>query len=498
LRLRLGATVAILACLGAAAFASSAQAVLLVATNGTGLTSLDSSSTGVTSSVPISGLQAGETLVGMDFRPSDGQLYGIGSASRIYRLNPASGVAVQVGTAGAFALNGTAFGMDFNPVADRIRSVSNAEQNLRLSPIDGTLSGTDSALNPAGNVVAAAYSNNFAGATATTLYDIDSASGMLVIQNPPNNGTLATVGSLGLGTNLNENIGLDIAGVDGVAYATITTGGTSKLYTVNLATGASTLVGTIGTGATPYLGVTAATSAVVGFDSPSASATEGGNATLTVSRAGPTSGAVTVDYSTASGTAGSGQDFGPTSGTLSWAAGDSTPKAITVPITDDAASEGAETFNVTLSNPTGGAMVRSPATATVTIEASDQQPQQAPGPGPDVKKPLVTTSIKKTQRLSTVFKRGAAFKATTSESCVLTADMLLSKRTAKRLKLSRRIARKRTTLAAGTRSLRLKPTRKAARKLRRLRKVGATLTASCVDPAGNRGAAKSHSLTLKR
>jgi Domain of unknown function (DUF4394)/Calx-beta domain len=507
MRARLRLSLGVLVCLGAAAFSSSAQAIPLVATNGSSLSRFDSGALASVTTVAVSGLQAGETLVGIDFRPADAQIYGIGSTSRVYRLNILTGVATQVGTAGQFTLNGTAFGTDVNPVSDGIREVSNTEQNLRLNPIDGTLSGTDTALNPPGNVVAAAHSNNFVGATATTLYDIDSAAGTLLTQNPPNNGTLATVGSLGLGPTLNEAIGFDIAGENGLAYATITTGGISRLYSLNLTTGAATLAssnaGTIGTGSTPFLGVTA-TPKTVAFDSASAAASEGGTATLTVSRQGPATGAVTVDYATSSGSAGSGEDFEPASGMLSWANGDSTSKPIAVAIKDDAEPEVAETFTVTLSNPTAGTTVAPPAAATVTIGASDQ-PQQPAQPLPlplvDLSGPVLSTSAKTPQRLGTVLKRGAAFKATTSEACLFTADLRLAKRLAKRLKLPQRIARKQAILAAGSRALRVRPTRSASRKLRRLRRlrrVGVTLVASCVDVAGNRGVAKGRKLTLRR
>jgi len=66
-----------------------------------------------------------------------------------------------------------------------------------------------------------------------------------------------------LSTNLNQAIGFDISGLTGTAYASITTGGISRLYTINLTTGAATLassnVGAIGSGTTPFLGLTAAT-----------------------------------------------------------------------------------------------------------------------------------------------------------------------------------------------------------------------------------------------
>jgi hypothetical protein len=336
------------------------------------------------------------------------------------------------------------------------------------------------------------------GATATTLYDIDSAAGTLVTQNPPNNGTLSTVGSLGVGTNLNEAIGFDIAGENGIAYAAMTTGGISRLYTVNLTTGAVTIQssngGAIGSGTTPFLGLTA-TPKTVAFDSATLAAGEGGTATLTVSRRGPATGALTVDYATSPGSAGSDQDFEPASGTLSWANDESGSKPIAVPIKDDAEQEGSETFTVTLSNPTAGTTIEPPATATVIIDASDQP---APPPLGDVSKPVLSTSAKSRQRLKTVLRRGAAFTATTNEACLFTGDLRLSKRLAKRLKLPRRIGRKLAVLPAGSRALKVKPTRRAARKLRRLRRVGVTLAASCLDAAGNRGVASGRKLTLRR
>ena len=77
---------------------------------------------------------------------------------------------------------------------------SDTEQNIRLNPNDGSLvTPADTNLsyatgdahfgaNP--NVVGSAYTNNFAGATATTLYDIDSNLDILVYQDPPNAGLL--------------------------------------------------------------------------------------------------------------------------------------------------------------------------------------------------------------------------------------------------------------------------------------------------------------------
>jgi hypothetical protein len=239
------------------------------------LVTFDSSTPGAPlTSVGVTGLQTGEFVLGIDRRPATGVLYGLGSTSRLYTINATTGVATQVGSAGAFSLSGTAFGFDFNPVVDRIRVVSTTGQNLRLNPNDGTLTGTDTSLAYVGGDpnagatprdVAAAYTNNFSGALTTTLFGIDSILDTLVRQGSPNGspispntGQLFTIGPLGVDTS--DLAAFDISGLSGTAYAAFTapTGSASQLYTVNLATGAATLVGTIGTGVT-LSGLAAAT-----------------------------------------------------------------------------------------------------------------------------------------------------------------------------------------------------------------------------------------------
>jgi hypothetical protein len=195
--------------------------------------------------VTITGLQPGENVLGIDFRPATGQLYALGSTSRIYVLNVVTGAAAPVDGTFTPALNGTDFGFDFNPTVDRIRVVSDAEQNIRLNPDTGAVAATDLPITPAGNVVGSAYTNNFAGATTTVLYGIDSGTDQLVIQNPPNDGTVTPVGTLG--TDTNGNVGFDIAPGSGIAYASLTSGVVSSLYTINLSTGVATLVGAIPT-----------------------------------------------------------------------------------------------------------------------------------------------------------------------------------------------------------------------------------------------------------
>jgi hypothetical protein len=229
------------------------------------LETFDSATPGtIIGSVGVTGLQTGETLLGIDVRPANGVLYGLGSTSRLYTINPVTGAVTQVGSAGAFTLSVTAFGFDFNPAVDRIRVFSNTGQNLRLNPNDGTLTGTDTALAYAAGdpnagatprAVGGAYVNNFAGAGTTTLYDVDSTLDVLVRQGSangspvsPNTGQLFTVGALGFNTS--DLVGFDVSGASGIAYASLTApaGNFSQLFTINLDTGAATLVGTIGGG----------------------------------------------------------------------------------------------------------------------------------------------------------------------------------------------------------------------------------------------------------
>jgi len=100
-----------------------------------------------------------------------------------------------------------------------------------------------------------------------------------------------------------------------------------------------------------------------------------GNASvaITVNRSGDASSSTMVDYATSNGTATAGSDYTNTSGTLTFAAGELN-KTITVPIINDNLYEAAnETFNLTLSNSTNGALITS-ATTVVTINDDDSKP----------------------------------------------------------------------------------------------------------------------------
>jgi hypothetical protein len=210
------------------------------------------------------------TLVGLDFRPATGDLYGVGSNSAVYRINPTTGIAVPEnanpdGTPIPFtpALMGTKFGFDFNPTVDKIRVTSDVGENLRLNVDEGTLLSKDGNLNPGmPQVVGSAYTNSsfapFANRpTATTLYALDAATSQLFVQNPPNAGTLTNGQDVGFKVGL--DVGFDIAGADNVGYVANRRPGArgSTLYRVNVLTGRSKSLGTIANGRRVITGLAA-------------------------------------------------------------------------------------------------------------------------------------------------------------------------------------------------------------------------------------------------
>ncbi len=174
----------------------------------------------VIGSVMITGLQSGEQIVGIDFRPATGELFALGSKSRIYVIDPSTGNAkfiaalttIPMGstTAVPLSLSGTSFGVDFNPAVDRIRIVSNTGQNLRVNPTNGVTI-VDGSINPQpASVNAVAYDNNDRDpGTGTELYALDISSKQLFEIDPPNNGTL--IDPLEVKLKITGDGGFDIA-----------------------------------------------------------------------------------------------------------------------------------------------------------------------------------------------------------------------------------------------------------------------------------------------
>ena len=233
------------------------------------LVSFDATTPGtLLSDIPLTGLGATEFLLGIDFRPANGLLYGMaanGITERLVTIDTTNGAVASVNGANTVPEFPTAFafGVDFNPVPDRVRQVSDDDTSIRLNPNNGALAGVDTNLVYAAgdpnagtdpHVVHVAYTNSMAGAAATTLYGIDTITNSLVtIGGPngvpsPNTGQLFTVG--GLGVDAQDRGGFDIHFGTNIGYAALQVGSFSSLYTINLATGAASLIGTIGSGIT--------------------------------------------------------------------------------------------------------------------------------------------------------------------------------------------------------------------------------------------------------
>lgn len=196
---------------------------------------------GTSNSVALIGMNSNEHIVGLDFRPANGMLYAVTNQSRMLTINTSNGQVGAVGSGLFPMLTGIDFGFDFNPTVDRIRLVSDSGQNLRLHPDLGTVVATDGNLNPnSPSITGAAYTNNFAQATSTQLFVIDTGNNNLYLQNPPNDGTLVLIGSLGV--NITGMNGFDIGGNSNHAFALLTVNSEQAIYRINLSTGAATKI----------------------------------------------------------------------------------------------------------------------------------------------------------------------------------------------------------------------------------------------------------------
>lgn len=313
----------------------------------------------------ITGLTvAGDNLIGIDFRPRANTLYAEADNGQLYTLAPPAGA---VTTFTATALDSATdpadvdSGFDFNPVPDRLRVNNVNDENFRIN-VDNGVTVADGALafaaadanagdNPA--VGAAAYTNNFDGAATTTLFNIEAANNALVTQNPPNDGTLNTVGTLP-GGDITSVAGFDIETGTGAAYAALqTTGATaSTLYRLDLSTGAAlNTVGTIG-GGQLIEGIALPLIPVLAYNEAVRSVSEGELVALTVTRTGPLNQAATVEWVTELGTGdnASAADFATQSGSISFAPGQAS-QSFSVATNNDTIDEPDERFSVRLRNP---------------------------------------------------------------------------------------------------------------------------------------------------
>ena len=197
-------------------------------------------------------------IVGIDVRPATGELIGVDNQGAIYAIDPATGVATFKSQISVPAgIDFSAFGMDFNPAVDRLRLVSNTGQNLRINVDTGAATVDGPVTTPNATIegtVGQAYTNNdAAAATGTVLRNIDSLSESLLLQSPPNAGTVAVIGNTGL--DITPLSGFDIfterddmgTSVMNTGFITVNDTTTARFYEINLETGATELIGDFGT-----------------------------------------------------------------------------------------------------------------------------------------------------------------------------------------------------------------------------------------------------------
>jgi len=147
-------------------------------------------------------------LVGIDVRPANNQLYGVTADGNIYKIMTGTGAATWVSKLSEKFDAAQGAIVDFNPVADRLRLMGmGGKVNFRVNVDSGQVvldkplvyADKDPNFGKAPMVTAGAYINSIFGAKETQIFDIDSTMGAYVIQDPPNDGILTTIGTTGMG-----------------------------------------------------------------------------------------------------------------------------------------------------------------------------------------------------------------------------------------------------------------------------------------------------------
>jgi hypothetical protein len=207
----------------------------------------------------ITGLGPSEYLVSVDFNPGP-NMFGVTNLGNMFVVNSSIADASKLGmlhadptdtTAPFSTLTGAALDIDFQPGSGHLRIVTDSEQNLRVSGMTPPKVITDAALSSSSaiDIAGVAYSNSYVGAPSSTMYAIDATTNRLMIESTSNSGQLTDVGPLGVTGKL---AGFDIGGGNnGIVLAGVQrTGETfTRLYKIDLATGAATQIGD-GIGAT--------------------------------------------------------------------------------------------------------------------------------------------------------------------------------------------------------------------------------------------------------
>jgi Domain of unknown function (DUF4394) len=217
----------------------------------------------------------GERILGIDYRPTNGVLYGMSEASKLYAIDPATGAATLIALPGAVKLDPftgvfQGIGFDFNPVADILRvveddgGVNGQDDNFSVDLFTGNFTQEGDIGGPMTDldVSGLGYTNAVPGATQTTLYGIETNNptgggiDRLVVIDPPATGAVTQIDSNSNGLGLviaSQEMGFDITSSPQRGFATLQVGTDYSLYRIELrttdegnGTGDATLVGVLG------------------------------------------------------------------------------------------------------------------------------------------------------------------------------------------------------------------------------------------------------------
>lgn len=236
----------------------------LVLTRSGKLLTFDRATPGTISSLATVGVPAGETMLAMDYRPSNGLLYGVARKAdgqgRLYIIDEGSADAIliaELAATGADLLDATwKYEMSFEPGpgAEVIRLVADTGAQsgkvYTLGPDGnaGTLSGVNQASNA--SVGSLAFTNAFRGTRFSSGFGIDTDTTPDRLKRLASGSAATFADVVNLGVAVNDSNGFAIDGETGVAYVAFRSASTlvPTLYTLNLATGALASVGQIGDG----------------------------------------------------------------------------------------------------------------------------------------------------------------------------------------------------------------------------------------------------------
>ena len=210
----------------------------------------------------------GEKLLGIDFRPATGELYGLGLSGHLYLINRLTADLKQIGTDAIPNLTGaSAAAIDFDPVRDRLRvTLYYDARNFQVDPNTGAVS-VDAPLSSVSNgydapqLYGLAYSNNYPGTTTTTAYGLNIFTSfawlkLVTLGSPggsplsPDSGKLFMVKEVPIGPKYIHWVGFDITDT-GEAYASTSgfaANGGAMLQRVNLEEVYARSIGIIGDG----------------------------------------------------------------------------------------------------------------------------------------------------------------------------------------------------------------------------------------------------------